>query len=164
MDIVKRAYLKTLEEYKATCIEVAHHRQLFLTEGFVPTHNTRGIKLETMVIGACNSTVKMPQEFLSRFALHVLFPVYSREEFIDVCTGFLTRSEQCPEDIAQLIGQTVFDYSLGDVRKARGVWQLMTSPTPEEVYRAVRLMQKYNPNKSASGRKGTKTAHLPGFQ
>ena len=105
---------------------------------------TRGIKLETMVIGACNSTAKMPQEFLSRFALHVFFPTYSRDEFIDVCRGFLTRAESCPEDIAVAIGRTVFDYGLGDVRKARGVWQLMTAPTEDEVQRVVQLMRKYS--------------------
>ncbi|MBW2560641.1 MAG: AAA family ATPase [Deltaproteobacteria bacterium] len=108
------------------------------------SRRTRGVKLETMVIGACNSTAKMPQEFLSRFALHVFFPSYSRDEFIDVCRGFLARAENCPEDIACTIGSTVFDYGLGDVRKARGVWQLMTSPTEEEVYRVARLMKKYS--------------------
>lgn len=114
---------------------------------------TRGIKLETMVIGACNSTVKMPQEFLSRFALHVFFPTYTRDEFIDVCRGFLTRAENCPEDIATTIGRIVFDYGLGDIRKARGVWQLMTSPTEDEVHRVVRLMMKYSRDNHDHGRK-----------
>jgi replication-associated recombination protein RarA len=114
---------------------------------------TRGVKLETMVIGACNSTVKMPQEFLSRFALPVFFPSYSRDEFIDVCRGFLARAENCPEDIAGAIGQTVFDYNLGDVRKARGVWQLMTAPTEDEVHRVVRLMKKYSRDNHNHSRK-----------
>jgi hypothetical protein len=108
------------------------------------SRKTRGIKLDTMVIGACNSTEKMPPEFLSRFALHVFFPSYSRDEFIDVCRGFLTRAENCPEDIAVTIGKRVFDYDLGDVRKARGVWQLMTAPTEDEVHRVARLMKKYS--------------------
>jgi len=110
------------------------------------SRKTRGIKLETMLIAACNSTAKMPQEFLSRFALHVLFPTYTREEFIDVCRGFLAKVEDCPPEIAELIGRTVFDYKLGDVRKARAVWQLMMAPTREEVQRVVQLMLKYNPN------------------
>jgi hypothetical protein len=110
------------------------------------SRKTRGIRLETMVIAACNSTAKMPREFLSRFALHVLFPAYSREEFIDVCRGFLTRAENCPSDLAALIGQTVFDCGLGDVRKARGVWQLMVAPTEDEVQRVIRLMLKYSPD------------------
>ena len=113
----------------------------------------RGIKLETMVIGACNSTNKMPPEFLSRFALHVFFPTYTRDEFVDVCRGFLTRAENCSEDIAATIGQIVFDYDLGDVRKARGVWQLMTAPTEDEVYRVVRLMKKYSRDNHNHGKK-----------
>ncbi len=109
------------------------------------SRKTRGIKLETMLIAACNSTAKMPREFLSRFALHVLFPAYTRDEFIDVCRGFLSRAEHCPEDIAVVIGRAIYDYDLGDVRKARGVWQLMEEATEEEVYRVVRFMQKYAP-------------------
>jgi len=110
------------------------------------SRKTRGIKLSTMVIGACNSTGKMPPEFLSRFSLHVFFPEYSRDEFIDVCRGFLTQAENCPEAIAVTIGQTVFDYALGDVRKARGIWQLMTEPTEDDVRRVAHLMVKYSRN------------------
>jgi len=110
------------------------------------SRKTRGIKLETMTICACNSSAKMPNEFLSRFALHVFFPTYTREEFIDVCQGFLSRAEQCPPDIAQTIGELVYDYGLGDVRKARGAWQLMTEPTSAEVHRVLQLMMKYSPD------------------
>lgn len=110
------------------------------------SRKTRGIKLNTMLIAACNSTAKMPREFLSRFALHVLFPPYTPQEFVDVCRGFLTRAEQCPVDIAGMIGQAIFDYGLGDVRKARGVWHLMTEPTAKEVHRVIQLMLKYNPD------------------
>ncbi len=126
------------------------------------SRKTRGIKLDTMLIAACNSTAKMPREFLSRFALHVLFPTYTREEFIDVCRGFLTRAEQCPEDIADIIGRAIFDYDLGDVRKARGVWQLMTAPDREEVHRVIRLMLKYNPD-GHKRTKSTKGSRLPGI-
>ncbi len=126
------------------------------------SRRTRGIKLDTMLIAACNSTAKMPPEFLSRFALHVRFPAYSREEFLEVCQGFLTRAESCPEDMAALIGRCVFDYGIGDVRKARGVWQLMTEPTAEEVHRVIQLMLKYNPD----GRRRTRStqgSRLPGL-
>ena len=123
---------------------------------------TRGIQLETMVIAACNSSAKMPPEFLSRFALHLSFPTYTREEFIDVCRGFLSKAENCEPEIASLIGQYVYDYNVGDVRKARGVWQLMLAPTEEEVQRVVQLMLKYSPN----GRKKhveLKTTRMPGM-
>ncbi len=131
---------------EATCIEVDHPRQLFLTDGFVPTHNSRGIRLETMVIAACNSSAKMPAEFLSRFALHANFPKYTREEFIEVCSGFLTRAESCLPELALLLGRLIYDYGIGDVRKARGAWQLMNEPTEDEALRVIRLMLKYSPD------------------
>ncbi len=125
---------------------------------------TRGIKLETMVICACNSSVKMPREFLSRFALHVHFPPYTRQEFIDVCNGFLTRAEGCPPELAIHIGELVFDYGIGDVRKARGVWQLMTDATMEEVHRVVQLMLKYSPeNTTERKRRQPNLSRLPGI-
>lgn len=108
------------------------------------SRKSRGIRLETMVIAACNSSAKMPLEFLSRFALHAHFPKYTREEFIEVCAGFLTRAESCPSDLAPLIGQLVYDYGIGDVRKARGAWQLMTAPTQDEALRVIQLMLKYS--------------------
>lgn len=122
----------------------------------------RGIILDTLVIAACNSSAKMPQPFLSRFALHVHFPTYTRDEFIDVCRGFLTRAEGCPQELAVLAGQYVYDYGLGDVRKARGVWQLMTAPTEDEVRRVIQLMRKYTPDNNKK-RQQPQTARLVGL-
>jgi len=106
--------------------------------------DTRGLKLNCMVIGACNRSNKMPPEFLSRFALHPVFQRYTRQEFIDVVRSMLSRSEQCPEDLAEMIGRQVFDNQLGDVRQARGVWQLMREPTEEEAIRVLRMKAKYS--------------------
>jgi hypothetical protein len=127
------------------------------------SRKSRGIKLDTLIIAACNSSAKMPREFLSRFALHVHFPMYSRDEFINVCHGFLTRAEGCPPDLAMLIGQLVFDCGIGDVRKARGVWQLMIKPTHEEVRRVVQLMLKYSPDGHRRSVKPSHTSRLPGI-
>ena len=128
------------------------------------SRKSRGIRLETMVLAACNSSVKMPREFLSRFALHARFPMYTRQEFIDVCHGFLSRAEDCPPDLAVLIGQFVFDYEIGDVRKARGVWQLMTAPTEDEVRRVVQLMLKYSDNHNKRQTSQTsQSGRLPGL-
>jgi len=126
------------------------------------SRKTRGVKLDTMVIAACNSSAKMPREFLSRFALHIHFPLYSRQEFIHVCHGFLTRAENCPPELAVIIGQVVYDYDLGDVRKARGVWQLMTAPTEDEVQRVIQLMRKYSSDTSKR-RQTSQTSRLPGM-
>jgi hypothetical protein len=123
---------------------------------------TRGIVLESMVIAACNSSARMSPEFLSRFAFHPHFKEYTRQEFIDVCMGMLTRVEGCPPDVAHLIGVQVYDMGLGDVRKARGVWQLMREPTEDEVRRIIRMNLKYSPELETTRpkRRGQK---LPGF-
>jgi len=125
------------------------------------SQKTRGIKLETMVIGACNSSKKFPPEFLSRFALHVNFPKYSRDEFIAVCRGFLSRAEDCPPDVAETIGTLIHDYGLGDVRKARSVWQLMTAPTEVEMHRIIQLMLKYAPDGHRRKAKAVQESQLP---
>ncbi|MBA7623783.1 hypothetical protein ES703_31182 [subsurface metagenome] len=124
------------------------------------SRKSRGIRLETMVLAACNSSAKMPVEFLSRFALHAHFPKYTREEFIEVCMGFLTRAESCPPDIASLIGRLVYDYGIGDVRKARGAWQLMTEPTQDEALRVIQLMMKYSPDNQRRYKELSQTRHL----
>jgi len=105
--------------------------------------DTRGIKLNTMVIAACNSSKKMPPEFLSRFAFHPKFPPYTREEFIDVVRSMLSTVEGCPEELSEMIGRQIFDNRLGDVRQARGVWKLMREPTEAEALRVLRMKEKY---------------------
>ena len=124
------------------------------------SRRTRGIKLETMVIAACNNSAKMPAEFLSRFALHAQFPSYSRDEFIEVCTGFLTRAENCPPNLAAFIGQMIYDYGIGDVRKARGAWQLMEAPTQDEALRIIRLMLKYSRDNHNRRKDSVQTSRL----
>jgi hypothetical protein len=105
--------------------------------------NTRGLQIDTMVIAACNSSKKMPPEFLSRFAFHPKFPDYTRDEFLDVVRAMLSRDEGCPEDLAEMIGRQVFDSRLGDVRQVRGVWKLMREPTEAEAVRVLRMKEKY---------------------
>lgn len=118
---------------------------LMETGSIIETKNgkIRDQNVDAMVIAACNSSKKMSPEFLSRFAFHPYFPEYTRQEFIDVCVGMLTRTESVAENIAILIGSQVYDYELGDVRKARGVAQLMTAATEDEVHRVLVMMDKY---------------------
>jgi len=128
------------------------------------SRKSRGIVLNTTVIGACNRSAKMPPEFLSRFALHAAFPPYTRTEFLDVCCGFLSRRDGCPPELAGMIGGQVFDLGLGDVRKARAVWQLMTEPTMAEVGRVVALMCKYSfPHEGTRRPRASPVARLAGM-
>jgi hypothetical protein len=110
------------------------------------SRKTRGLKLNCQVLAACNKSDKFTPEFISRFAAHLHFPQYTRDEFLDVCVGFLSRAENAPPDIARLIGLMVFDNNLGDVRKARGVWKLMNEPTEDEVFNTIKFMVDYSPN------------------
>lgn len=114
---------------------------------------TRGIKLNTMVIAACNSSKKMPAEFISRFASHFTFPHYTRPEFIDVVRSMLGRAEGCPAALAEMIACQVFDNRLGDVRQARGVWQQMRAPTEAEAIRVLNMKAKYSVVPRVPGRK-----------
>ncbi|MDD4874771.1 MAG: ATP-binding protein [Dehalococcoidales bacterium] len=132
------------------------------------SNRTRGIKLRTQVIAACNRQDKFTPEFLSRFAFKPHFPEYTRQEFIDVVVGMLDRAEGCPPEVARLIGVQVYDLGLGDVRAARGVWQMMHDSTPEEVNRVIRLNLKYLPDEQAEIKRKTVSkkiaiARLPGF-
>jgi hypothetical protein len=108
--------------------------------------DTRGVKLNTMVIAACNSSRKMPPELLSRFAFHPKFQHYTRQEFVDVVCSMLSRAENCPPELARMIAGQVFDNQMGDVRQARGVWQLMREPTEQEAVRVLRMKAKYSPS------------------
>lgn len=136
-------------ETLAVLLGLMEHGEILETK----SRQSRGIVLNTMVLAACNHSDKMPAEFLSRFALHAVFPLYTRQEFIDVCIGFLTRGEGCPPELARRIGEKVFDMGLGDVRKGRAIWQMVTAPTAEEVDNVVSLMLKYSPDDTEGRRK-----------
>ncbi len=123
---------------------------------------TRGVILETTVVAACNSSKKMSPEFLSRFALHAHFPEYTRDEFIDVVIAMVTHRDDCPLEIARMIGSRVYDLKIGDVRKARGVWQLMMKPTAEEVERVIHMSIKYG-SQNANNKKRQSGPRLPGL-
>lgn len=124
---------------------------------------TRGIKLDTIVIAACNSSKKMSPEFLSRFAFHGHFPEYTREEFIDVVLSMLGK-DSCPAEVARVIGARVYDEKLGDVRKARGVWNLMMAPTVEEIERVIHMSIKYGPQNANKKKRKPLEPRLPGME
>jgi len=123
---------------------------------------TRGIKIDCLVLAACNGSKKFPREILSRFAMHIHFPEYTKQEFIDVCRGFLAKAENCPPDMAEKIGRIVYDRQLGDVRRARGIWELMMSPTDEELERIVGMMTRYSAA-TVQKRNASLETRLPGM-
>ncbi|MDD5338456.1 MAG: hypothetical protein PHG35_03470 [Dehalococcoidales bacterium] len=65
--------------------------------------------------------------------------------------------------LSELIACQVFDNGLGDVRQARGVWQLMKEPTREEVIRVLRMKAKYSAGAELRMPKKEKVARMPGL-
>lgn len=139
----------------AVLLGLMEHEEILETKH----QGTRGLKLKCMVIAACNSSKKLPPEFLSRFAFHPKLPHYSRDEFVDVVRSMLSRAEECPPELAEMIAAQVYDSNLGDVRQARGVWQLMREPTEAEAIRVLRMKAKYS---TSTGERPLVTRKLEG--
>ncbi len=112
------------------------------------SRKTRGIKLNTIVMAAGNDISRLPQELISRFSVNAVFPPYTRERFIDVCRQFLAHLFDLSPAVAELIGEMVFDYKLGDFRKARAIGEMMETPTEDEVRRVVNFLVKYSGEKA----------------
>jgi Holliday junction DNA helicase RuvB len=103
-------------------------------------------QVNTVVIGAANSTTKLPTELLSRFDFHLRLKPYTRDEFITVCQNYLSQFEGVPEDLAEYIGVKVWT-SLkipSDVRKARGIARILDRFDQTEVDRVIAFEEKYH--------------------
>lgn len=106
------------------------------------SRKTRGVKLNTTVLGACNSVEKTPPELIDRWwTFH--FPPYTRDEFLDVAWISLARSDNVEAELGKLIGAAVFDHQLGSIREVQRIYREMTEPTREELDRILRLKQQY---------------------
>lgn len=127
------------------------------------SNKTRGIKLDTTVLAAGNATSGLPREIMDR-VFHLTFEPYTRDEFIRVCTISLLRSEDCPESIARLLGEYVFDYNLGSVREARRLWREMEEPTVDAAKELINFRLKYSPNPHQRRRRlEAASARMPGM-
>ncbi|MDP2952098.1 MAG: hypothetical protein Q8O76_02115 [Chloroflexota bacterium] len=83
----------------------------------------REVRLQTRVFAASNTT-KMPRELLSRFMV-LFFKPYSREEFLEVTTHLLLRTEKVEPEIASYV--------------AHKAWEVRGVPDPREAVRIGRL-------------------------
>jgi len=103
----------------------------------------RRTKIETIVVAAANSDRNIPPELMSRFDYPLYFKPYRREEFINVCAGYLTRFEETPEQIARYAAERCWEANERDVRKVRGLVRMLREPTFEEVDRLIAFRAKY---------------------
>jgi Holliday junction DNA helicase RuvB len=101
--------------------------------------------MNTIVIGACNSSTKLPPELISRFDFHLKLKPYDRAEFVKVCRIYLSRFESIPEELAEYIGLKVWlsPKIPSDVRKARGIARMLDEHTEQSVDAVVSFEEKY---------------------
>lgn len=102
------------------------------------------VKMNTIVLGACNSSTFLPAELLSRFKpYHLHFNPYSKDEYIEVCQGYLSKFEDTPVDLAKYIGERTWQEFSADIREARGIARMLVEKTKEEVDRQITFLRKY---------------------
>jgi Holliday junction DNA helicase RuvB len=91
------------------------------------------------VFAAANTLKGLPPELIDRFQVFHIKP-YTRDQFIRVVMGFLTRRRGVAADLARYIAERVADYSVS-VREAIRIAAL--AKTREEVDKIVGIIQRY---------------------
>jgi len=82
-------------------------------------------RIDVKVFAAANRIDKMPEELKSRFLI-LHFKPYSYEQFMEVCTQYLTRIENTPEDVAKQVAEFTWKFNR-DIRTARHIVRLAGS-------------------------------------
>jgi len=103
-----------------------------------------GHRIDLSVFAAANRDRGLAPELLSRFDTKLYFRPYSFEDFIAICTGYLSKYEDVSTDIAEHIGMKTWHQLDKDVRTARGIARRLREATTADVDRVVRFLQKYS--------------------
>ncbi len=96
--------------------------------------------LPTKVFASCNSIYRLPPELLSRFQ-KLYFPPYTKDEFLEICSGYLVHHEKIREEMALKAGELVWEKLDRDIRQVIRVVRL--SKTIEQVEQTVEVFRKY---------------------
>jgi len=91
------------------------------------------------VFAACNRLKGLPPELIDRFEVFHVKP-YTKEQFIRVVTGYLTKRRGVPEDLARYIAERVQEYSVS-VREAIRISRI--AKTRDEVDKIIKIVRKY---------------------
>ena len=91
------------------------------------------------VFAAANTLRRLPPELIDRFEVFHIQP-YTKEQFIRVVTGYLTKRKGVPEDLARYIAEKVQEYSIS-VREAIRVSRV--AKTKDEVDKVIGIIKKY---------------------
>lgn len=108
--------------------------------------------MNTVVMGSCNNSQRLPPELISRFDFHVCFSKYTKNEFVQVCREYLSQFEGVPAHWAGHIGVRVWN-SLkipNDIRKARGVAKILDVYDQKSIDEVIRFEEKYSSDYSVS--------------
>ena len=91
------------------------------------------------VFAAANRLKGLPPELLDRFQVFHIKP-YTKEQFIRVVTGYLTKRKGVPEDLARHIAEKVQEYSVS-VREAIRISRI--AKTKDGVDKVIEIVRKY---------------------
>jgi len=91
------------------------------------------------VFAAANTLKRLPPELIDRFQVFHIKP-YTKEQFIRVVTGYLTKRKEVPEDLARYIAEKVQEYSVS-VREAIRISRI--AKTKDEVDKVISIVRKY---------------------
>ena len=91
------------------------------------------------VFAAANTLKRLPPELIDRFQVFHIKP-YTKEQFIRVVTGYLTKRRGVPEDLARYIAEKVQEYSVS-VREAIRISRI--AKTKDEVDKVISIVRKY---------------------
>jgi Holliday junction DNA helicase RuvB len=99
-------------------------------------------KLNTWVFAAANAKSKIPKEVLSRFQT-LIFPEYTREQFIEAVIGVLTKREKVSKSLAKYIAEQTFNkLESKDVRQAVRIARIAKSK--KEVDETIKTFSHYS--------------------
>jgi len=108
----------------------------------VAKHKLRGEKRgKGWVFGAANDTRRLAPELLDRFQI-IRFKPYTREEYVKVVVGYLTKAMGLNEDLAKYIADKTAAYTTS-VREAIRLAKL--AKTKEDVDKITSITKKYRP-------------------
>jgi len=96
--------------------------------------------INVKVFAAANRINRMPEELKSRFLI-LHFKPYNYEQFMKVCTQYLTRIENAPEDLAKQVAEFTWRFNK-DIRTARYIIRL-TGSDQEKIKFVMNTLQKY---------------------
>jgi MoxR-like ATPase len=97
-------------------------------------------ELHTKVFASCNNIHRLPPELLSRFQ-KLYFPPYTKDEFLEICSGYVVHYEKVREEVALRAGELVWESLNRDIRQVIRIVRL--SKTVEQVEQTVEVFKKY---------------------